>query len=608
VKVTDLVRDTALVPARKKNATLVEDADRQARRRFVLARAHAQLAANPVWKGADVDEIHPQHVAALRAAIANDLQQAGSRVQVVRVKMADPAQTALVAIDDAHVDAKGRFRKRYQAQLGMTQQQIRDVAIVSSAWSTAEANPGMEIADLHSLVSRRLWMVERMLWHIGRVGSREWTIASDGAWRDTWERMFEYPRLPIDAINTPFPGMCNPPDGSQDCANPGPMAGWRRESVQFQTARRVNPFADVLWKRADPTKDIPQYFIKGGANDPANAVFNLFERFDDFRHRNLLMCDHVIQTLHLESLVRVVSKREGNKTWFKTLVDQKPEGWLRIQPPNLWHYGDVFLVGRNEPAFFERKEIDANQLELGDHVIVVNHPAYDMAREIVDVWNIENALVVTTFPRLLLQGHGTDPLPFSSSRKMKLKSGKERPETSMRLFMINLFNKKLRFLRDLAIRENAKPAPREVINDFDSAGAFLVQRADVGPYSGFDINAYTPVAAKLARWWMAWRVSDNHKREMDIATDPDWARWVWKYQKVELYKRDPSEVWGLFPLWEERQGNAGSSRDASGKIKWLQAVVVSQETTPGWSWYYPKNVKPEDARGQQLAVRRPKIS
>ena len=55
-------------------------------------------------------------------------------------------------------------------------------------------------ADLHTLVSRRLMMTERMLWYIGRGGSRTWDFKPGRGkeWQDGWARMFEYPRLSVD--------------------------------------------------------------------------------------------------------------------------------------------------------------------------------------------------------------------------------------------------------------------------------------------------------------------------------------------------------------------------------------------------------------------------
>ena len=44
-------------------------------------------------------------------------------------------------------------------------------------------------------------------------------------------------------------------------------------------------------------------------------------------------------------------------------------------------------------------------LQVGDHLIVYNHQAY--AATTAGVWRLENAVIVQTFPELLMQGHGS---------------------------------------------------------------------------------------------------------------------------------------------------------------------------------------------------------
>ena len=60
----------------------------------------------------------------------------------------------------------------------------------------------------------RLMVVERMMWYVGTVSSRAWNITAANVWQDGWNRMFEYPRLPVDK---PFASLCNAPAGSASC-------------------------------------------------------------------------------------------------------------------------------------------------------------------------------------------------------------------------------------------------------------------------------------------------------------------------------------------------------------------------------------------------------
>jgi hypothetical protein len=596
MKLGKLVRDPALLPALPRRATVVQKADRAARADFLLRRGRAALAANPSWRGAGPLEVAAGGVAPLTAQLTKDVTAAATKVRTLRTTMADFSKTALVPLDDATVDPAKRFRRRYMSLLGQTPVQLRATAIVTAGWMTLSANLAISDADLHTLVSRRLMVSERMLWYVGRVsfGERSWDFAPARRkeWQDGWNRIFEYPRLPIQK---PFAGLCRAPTGSQICDPAGAMRGWHeRFGGQFIHLIQVNPKAGPSWKRADEF-----FFDKaGGAADPAQAVLDLFTASKRFDERNFLMCDHVIHCMHLESLVRVKSKRDGSQAWLKNLTDVESDGWLRIIHPTARAGGVAFLVGDREPRFFQRTKIDTRDLMVGDHVIVFNHPAYDKAKEAVDVWRLENALVVATSPRLLLQGHGTNPMPFTSTRTIPVKD-KTTLEQSMRLNMLGLFNRKLRQFRDAAKAENRKAAPRALVNDFDSQ-AVLVQRTDVGPYSGYKLSDFAPAVAPLARWWIRWAQSDE-QNERNMAVDTAWARQTWEKSLVEL-----TGGFGYFPLWLPKRDRAGDPVRKRGKIAALQEVFVSQKMAAGWNWYYEKDESPDPAAVHRVAVRGPR--
>lgn len=607
MKIGKLVRDPALLPKLAKKASVVQQAEHQSRADFLLLRARNALAANPAWKGVDPDEVKDANKDALKTLLTQEVATAAAAVAALRAAMADPVQTELVGIDDASVDPKGRFRKRYMALLARTPQQLRDTAIVSMAWETLAGDFTISPANLHTLVSRRLMIAERMLWYIGGKIGRRWGTTTAGQWNGTdgWERIFEYPRLPIQK---PLISSCNLPSGGTICTSPGPMAGWWK-SIQFNHDFAIHPTAAALWK-PDTVDSYGFFFNNAPGNDPAQAVKLLFTAEDDFRKRNLLMCDHVIHCLHLESLVRVKSKREGNTTWFSTIVNAEADGWLRIFAPFAYDYlksgGPVFLTGKAEPRFFELKMVEMGELSVGDHVIVYNHPAYDMAMDPDDVWRLENALVVATHPRLLLQGHGTLPLPFSSTREAPVKRGERKLERSMRLNMLGLFNSQLDDLRKLAEDENKKGAKARTNIILPNQTAELVQRSVVGPHSGYGPNDFTPVAALLARWWIRWN-PDRGKEEPTISADGAWARWVWEHQKVELLHSH-----SFFPLWLPRLHENGPNkgkpiRDTAGKIKVVEPVKVLQSMAPGWNWYYDKNESPSNTATHRVNARRPKV-
>jgi hypothetical protein len=598
VNLGKLVRDPALLPALPKKATVIQRADRDARQDFLLRRGRAALKANPSWRGfgPPPDEVAAGGVAPLTAQLKTELTTAATKVTTLATAMADPAKTELVALDDASVDPEKRFKRTYMSLTGLTAEQQRATAIVSAGWRTLAGDLTISDADLHTLVSRRLMMTERMLWYVGRGGSRSWDFAAahHKEWHDGWNRIFEYPRLPLDR---PFTSLCKPAKGTTACDPTGQMTGWeQRYGGQFGHDIQLNPVARPRWTRHD---DYTFFFVKTGGADPAQAILDVFTPSKRFDERSFLYCDHVIDCLHLESLVRVKSKRVGKRTWLKDLTDVESDGWLRITNPGRFAAGVAFLVSDRDPRLFETPRIDAGELMVGDHAIVINHPAYDAAKEGVDVWRLENAVVVATSPRLLLQGHGTNPLPFTSTRLIPVKD-KRTLEPSMRLNMLGLFNRKLNHLRDAAVKENAKASPRSTIADFDSAGV-LVQRTDVGPYSGYDPADFTAAMAKLARWWIRWGQDEAGKNEHTIAADSAWARQTWDKSRVEL-----TSGFGYFPLWLPKVDGKGNPVRKGGKISALKEVVVSQQWAAGWNWYYEKDESPDEAAAHRLLARRPR--
>jgi hypothetical protein len=609
MKIGQFARDPSLVPALPKNATVMQTAEAKARALFVLRRARVGLDANPTWKGADPDEVKDASAPALKTLLSTEVTAAAAKVSKLRSTMADATKTELLAIDDASIDPpmaaagkRSRFFDRYSSLFGLGPKQFRATGIITAAWILLANDPTQGDADLHTLVSRRLMVAERMLWYVGRADARAWGQTAANKWNGTdgWKRMFEYPRLPVVS---PLVATCNLQTNSITCDVAGGLKGWTKQA-RYVHDFKVNDAATALWEH-DPVEDYEFDFDKASGNDPVAAVKNLFTAQADYRKRNLLMCDQTIHCLLLEALIRVKSKRDGNTSWLKPLVDANPTGWLRIYYPSAYDRnpaGSRFLAARPEPMFFEVTRVGVEELMIGDHVIVYNHPAYDMAKDRDDVWRLENSVVVANSPRLLLQGHGTEPLPFSSTQKAPVKGEGEQGvlEPSMRRQMLGSFNNKLARLRKLVKDENTKANPRQTISGLGSAGV-LVQRTDTGPYSGYDPTDFTPIALKLARWWIRWDHSDS-KNEGSIAADSAWAQWVWDTQRVELVA-----AYGYFPLWLPRLKNGQPVRK-NGKVSLLGEVWVSQSMAPGWNWYYEKNEQATEASAHHATVRRPKVS
>jgi hypothetical protein len=606
-KIGKVIRDQALLPKLAKKHTVADEAASAARAQFLLRRGNAALAANPSWKGASADEVKDAAKATFIAQLLSDVTIAALKVATLQLNLGDATQTETVGIDDASVDPKARFRTTYMKLFKQTPNQFRATAIVTAAWATLADDLTISDADLHSLVSRRLMVVERMMWYIGSVDSRAWNITGTNEWRDGWNRIFEYPRL---WVAKPFASLCNP-DSNGVCDTNGKMAGWtKRFGGQFRHAYQVGSGAGSFWSFVSPYHFS---FKRGGGNDPADAVKKVFEPSTDFRKRSLLMCDHVIQCLHLEALVRVKSKRDGGTTWFKTMEAAESKWWLEITNPSAFDDdkdpNDPKVLGlETEPRFFKREKIDVRDVQVGDHVIIYNHPAYDEAKESVNVWRLENAVVVATSPGILLQGHGTNPLPFTSTRTIPVKADKTASEPAMRLNMLGLFNKKLDEYRAAAVAENAKTNPATSVQVGD-ADARLVQRTVLGPYSGYDLSQFSTKMKAFARWWIRWDHSLEHN-EPAIAADSAWAQQIWDHMRVELLDDGSVVLLGgsaFFPLWLPRMTKAGPYR-SGGKISVVQRVFVDQTMAPGWSWYYDKDELPDPTARHKVTARRPKVS
>ena len=175
--------------------------------------------------------------------------------------------------------------------------------------------------------------------------------------------------------------------------------GYPVGGIHVEAAIRANPSAGGAWPR---NADALDYKRSAGVN-AVTAIQRLFQPSPDFLARNLMYCDHTIHALHLEALVFAMTKRGRGSAWLDDEVAAQGDRWLRIH--FLFGNPGRFLAGSDEPLFFEHVSVREADLQVGDHLIVYNHPAY--ANTTSGVWRLENAVVVQTFPELLMQGHGS---------------------------------------------------------------------------------------------------------------------------------------------------------------------------------------------------------
>lgn len=310
-------------------------------------------------------------------------------------------------------DSAGAMRKRIVLSV-VYQAAAADLTLLEPA----------NLEKLHRLCDRRLRLVERMLYDVGRAPQRSWTAAklagrAAGPWTDGLDRMFEYPRVSQHL----FLGLCAP---GTDRKCQGPMTNWELgDDGTIVGPPQTNPATTARWQAGGADLYPLKYTPASATQVQAVAAINgLFTRSKDYRARNLMYCDQVIHALHLEALVFAESKRTsgGNTGWLDAVVAAKPSGWLQLSSPlpsigalNLGQY----LAGRSEPAFFEHTSVAPPDLQVGDHLIVYNHPAYEFATA-HGAWRLENAVVVQTVPELLIQGHGSYILTIDGAKREML--------------------------------------------------------------------------------------------------------------------------------------------------------------------------------------------
>jgi hypothetical protein len=310
------------------------------------------------------------------------------------------ADAAHLPIDPATQRKRGTKRPPSTLKAARAQRRrlVRSIAFQAAAQDITLADPA-GFDRMHRICDRRLRFAERMVYDVGRAGPRAWRLAQieshrGGPWPDGYERLFEYPRIPASL----FARTCRP-DSSFRCSPPMQDWGHPPGDIDLYAAVRANPSVRASWRREGYELD----FVAGAGVNAVTAIQKLFEPSSDFLARNLMMCDHTIHALHLEALVFAVTKRGRGSAWLDAEVAANGARWLRVHVP--FGKPERYLAGPGESLFFEHVSVRQADLQVGDHLIVYNHPAY--AATTAGVWRLENAVVVQTFPELLMQGHGS---------------------------------------------------------------------------------------------------------------------------------------------------------------------------------------------------------
>jgi hypothetical protein len=385
--------------------------------------------------------------------------------------------------DVEHVGPKFRYRheiRGWENEKKSNPQERRKQLVRSIIWRAAALHSEAELWDksndvrLRILLERRLHIVELMRYHVSRAGSRDWRLRlEDGLlpspkWTDGHVlRLFEYPRVPakgatgqmfrnaiedyvkhfppvLDAIEANTWNATIEDNGSLHFHVPAEREWLTRE--QNKTANSASKYWTldpkdpdryrwILSKngRDNPNDAIDQLFLPTNPDDPTRTFTheNPNMGWKNWWERNHLFCDQTLHALMLKSML-LAMLNQTQDDWFTDLITQHgKKDYIQIHKP---FGGDVALGStQSDDPFFEfREKTKLEDLEIGDCIIVHNHPVYEHLT--LDVWKLENAIVVDIkkmhpdVNTVWVQGHGTAV----------------RPLVELMNYVIDLFNKHLK--------------------------------------------------------------------------------------------------------------------------------------------------------------------
>jgi hypothetical protein len=635
--IADLLRDSRVLPATLKGEL------RDVTRDFVLRRVRALVDLNP----ADRDPARPGDITAaattaIRDLLLKDIPAVAAAEATIWSRVSGDQK--LLPLDPAVIRKRVSDQPPATGARALRRRLVRSIVYQAAARLITLADPA-NIELLHRICDRRLRIVERMLYDVGRADNRAWkSVAAAGPWTDTLERVFEYPRVPKSV----FVRSCNPNDANFGFCR-APMTGWRRpvDGYDLTGPNRVGPAASASWvKNAKDTYSFEYTRPAATAPDSVAAIEQLFTPSSDYLKRNLFYCDQVIHSLHLEALAFSETKRRavGDHAWLENEVKANGPGWLRLY----YQFGTPanFLGGDHEKSswYFEQLQARQDDLQVGDHVIVYNHPAYDHVT-LHGVWRLENAVVVQTLPELKMQGHGSYIFTVGGAQRV----------------MAKLFNDELDQRRKdveplAAVRADG---PNAVTVDSvarlrvgmmidivhaTSGAVIAAQRAitaikastGVVTYNGADATATTAHRLQRARtvsfgfetidadgltlmrrvpaaqsdyagihqradWFVAWLTGDEEKK---VFADPARAAFAKEYQLVD-YTEVPSgtgkSLFGWLPLWRPTL-KGGQPNRVDGKIANTEPVVLGPRNIATWTWFSD----PDPAKRFLVPVIRPR--
>jgi hypothetical protein len=631
--------------------------ERQVTSDWVRRRVRALIAADATIKDpSNAKDITAAATPSVLATLQAELTKVRTAYAAIwgRVK----GDTAFLTLDRATIAKTVTIFPLTNAPASLRPRMVRCLVYQAIAADQTLADPA-NIDRLHILCDRRLRITEQMLYQVGTRDGRDWdakaiAAAPGGEWKDGTSRMFEYPRV----WQKVFLGPCKP-DQNGVCA--APMQEWtRRGTAYIWRAVSANTTAAPAWP-ANPKDSYELDYKPGTFPDAVSAINALFTPETDYKQRNLFYCDHTIHTLHLEALIFSRAKRGQGAAWLETELsaNAKKPNWLRVRNPMRSMSSD-FLASIGTPSHFTYdKNVHPGDLQIGDHLIIFNHPAYAAATH-TGVWKLENAVVVQTVPSLLMQGHGSViyDLAYAKQRMLELFNNEvagrradvlwqppirgrgtnpdgaswvdldksERPFAGMHIDIVNpadgsVVSADRRVAQVETVKAGSGAGHKRVAYDgtpipasAPSALAVRFARQKDGPFTAIfngeveivqrvdpSVSGYQGIHQR-ADWHLFWVTDDPDEKA--AAADPARAALIKQKQYVDytvIGTGAAAKRIGWFPLWRPKLKPNGTPYTSGGKIVATEENKLGVAAVAGWEWLVMRDPSVPTTKPQKLA-------
>jgi hypothetical protein len=239
VALRDLLRDRAII------TDSLAGEERVFAKNFVARRVRVFIDANPSSarpdRPGDLTDIATKGVA---ATLVKEIPLVRTALTAIQALVKADAKKGVHLPVDRSATKRVLDRPPSGDAASMRQRLLLSIVYQATAADIRFAEPP-NLVRLHNLCDRRLRLVERMLYEVGRSAVRAWKSKPPpaGPWPDGLERAFEYPRVPRRF----FLGTCQP-DAKDTCK--APMDAWHLgDDNTIVGPLRTNPGTTALWQQ-----------------------------------------------------------------------------------------------------------------------------------------------------------------------------------------------------------------------------------------------------------------------------------------------------------------------------------------------------------------------